>query len=170
MRIHRVSTLAAAGFLFLAAASTAAVPRVINYQARLTDSGGTPVKTAVTLTFTFWDAESGGAQLGGGYSDAKLVQPDANGVVSTQVGTDPGNPVPASVFAGASVWLNATLGRAEHHAAHAHHLGRDTPSALRTPTRRQMPLRLTGAGGGFRDKDDIDAKLNVEGAAYVIVR
>ena len=72
-----------------------AVPRVINYQARLTDSGGAPVKTAVTLTFTFWDAESGGAQLGGGYSDAKLVQPDGNGVVSTQVGADPGNPVPA---------------------------------------------------------------------------
>ena len=111
---HRLLRIAA-GFLVLVAAVPCGrpVPRAINYQARLTDSGGAPVKTAVTLTFTFWDAESGGAQLGGGYSDAKLVQPDANGVVSTQVGSDPGNPVPASVFAGSAVWLRAMLGAQE---------------------------------------------------------
>ena len=50
---------AAAGVVVLLAAGLClgAIPRVINYQARLTDSGGAPVKAAVTLTFTFWDAE-----------------------------------------------------------------------------------------------------------------
>jgi hypothetical protein len=115
MSPYRGISIFAAAFLLLQLAMPcpSAVPRVINYQARLTDSGGAPVKTAVTLTFTFWDSESGGAQLGGGYSDSKLVQPDANGVVSTQVGEDPGNPIPASVFAGTAVWLRAMLGAQE---------------------------------------------------------
>jgi hypothetical protein len=143
MRIHRVSTLVAAGFLFLAAVSTAALPRVINYQARLTDSGGAPVKTAVTLTFTFWDAETGGAQLGGGYTDVKLVQPDANGVVYTQVGTEPGNPIPATVFVGASVWLNTAVD------------GQDI-----TPR-----LRITAVGYAFRAADT-DAVGGITASAF----
>src|ERR1043166_4804649 len=83
-------------------------PGIINYQARLTDSVGVPLSTPVNLTFTFWDAESTGNQIGSGFSDTDLVTPN-NGICSTDVGDDPGNPVPASVLASDSVFLNVNV-------------------------------------------------------------
>ena len=86
-----------------------ATPGLMNYQARLTDSGGAPITTAVNVTFTFWDAASAGNQLGGGFSDTDLVTP-VNGVCSTDIGDDPANPIPPSVFASDSVWVNVNVG------------------------------------------------------------
>ena len=41
----------------------AAVPHLINYQGRLTDSGGTPLNGSYSLTFRIYDAESAGNLL-----------------------------------------------------------------------------------------------------------
>jgi len=87
-----------------------AAPGLITYQGRLQDDAGRPVTTAVDVTFTFWNAESGGSQLGSGFSDTDTVTPSAAGVYSTMIGDDPGNLVPASVFTGDSVWLNVNVG------------------------------------------------------------
>lgn len=84
-------------------------PAIMNYQAKLTDSNGVPITAAVSIAFTFWDAESGGNQLGGGFSDTDVVTPSSFGVVSTDVGDDPGIPIPSSVFASNSVWLNVNV-------------------------------------------------------------
>jgi hypothetical protein len=86
-----------------------AAPRLINYQGLLTDKQGKPITTPVEVTFTFWDAETGGNQLGAGFSDADTVTPDADGIYSTLIGDDPGNLIPESVFSGDSVWLNVNI-------------------------------------------------------------
>jgi len=85
-----------------------AAPRLINYQGILTDKQGKPITTPVDVTFTFWDAEIGGNQLGA-FSDMDIVTPDADGIYSTIIGDDPGNLIPESVFAGDSVWLNVNI-------------------------------------------------------------
>lgn len=87
-----------------------AAPGIMTYQGKLADSGGVPISTPVNLTFTFWDAEAGGSQLGGGFSDMDPVTPSSSGLVTTDIGDDPGNPVPASIFATDSVWLNVSVG------------------------------------------------------------
>lgn len=87
-----------------------AAPGIINYQGRLTDSSGNPVTTSVNVTFTFRDADSGGSQLGGGFSDTDSVTPDEDGIYATLIGDDPGNLVPDSVFESDSVWLNVNVG------------------------------------------------------------
>ena len=92
------------------AMSILAAPGLMNYQGRLTDTEGRPVTTDVDVTFTFYDAETGGTQLGSGFSDTDTVTPDAAGVYSTLIGDDPGNLIPASIFTGDSVWLNVNVG------------------------------------------------------------
>ena len=97
------------GVILLAAASYA-VPGLISYQGQLSDTDKQPITAPVNLTFTFWDAESGGNPLGSGFSDMDTVNPDTNGLFTTLIGDDPGNLVPASVFSGESVWLNINIG------------------------------------------------------------
>jgi len=97
------------GFVGMAM-SILSAPGLISYQGRLTDNEGKPVTTAVDVTFTFWDAETGGTQLGSGFTDTDTVTPDPGGVYSTMIGDDPGNLIPASIFTGDSVWLNVNVG------------------------------------------------------------
>jgi hypothetical protein len=92
------------------AMSLSAAPRLINYQGMLTDKQGKPVTTPVEVTFTFWDAETYGNQLGAGFSDPDTITPDADGIYSTLIGDEPpGNLIPESVFSGDSVWLNVNI-------------------------------------------------------------
>ena len=97
------------GFLAMAM-SVLSAPGLISYQGRLTDNMGKPVTSTVDVTFTLWDAETNGNQLGGGFSDTDTVTPDSNGIYSTMIGDDPANLVPQSVFSGDSVWLNVNVG------------------------------------------------------------
>ena len=90
------------------AAGAWATPLLINYQGRLTDSVGAPITTAVDVTFTFWDAQAGGGQLGG-FSDTDTVTPTGEGIYATLIGDDPSPLVPLSVFEGDSVWLNVNV-------------------------------------------------------------
>ena len=84
-------------------------PGLMSYQGKLTDKSGAPVTSAVTVTFTFWDAESGGVQLGKGFSDADVVTPDGDGVYATLIGDDPDNLVPDAIFQTDTVYLNINI-------------------------------------------------------------
>ena len=88
--MRRNALLALCGLWILAASlAAAATPRVLHYEGRLTDAAGVPLAGPVTLTFTFHGAPAGGAALAG-FTDTDEVTPDAQGVVSTWVGDDPG--------------------------------------------------------------------------------
>jgi len=105
----KAKTLLLALVIMAFAMSLSAAPRLINYQGMLTDKQGKPIIIPVEVTFTFWDAETGGNQLGAGFSDTDTVTPDADGIYSTLIGDDPGNLIPESVFSGDSVWLNVNI-------------------------------------------------------------
>ncbi|MFH1768456.1 MAG: hypothetical protein ABH858_04795 [Candidatus Omnitrophota bacterium] len=49
--------------LLCVSVSFAAIPRLINYQGRLTDSGGAPLNGSYSVTFRIYDAQSGGTFL-----------------------------------------------------------------------------------------------------------
>ena len=84
-------------------------PNIMNYQGKLTDNGGAPVTSATNIEFTFWDAESGGNQLGNGFSDTDSVIPNSEGIYSTMIGDSSGNIIPEEVFSVDSVYLNVSV-------------------------------------------------------------
>jgi hypothetical protein len=59
------------------------VPKTINYQGYLTDAAGTPVTTAVNLTFSLYAASAGGAAL---WSEAHNGVVPVNGLYAVQLG------------------------------------------------------------------------------------
>lgn len=95
-------------FTLCSAIEALAAPAILNYQAKLTDSNNVPLNTVANVTFTFWDSATTGTQLGNGFSDTDSVSV-VNGVCSTDIGDDPSNPIPLSVFSSSSVWLNVNV-------------------------------------------------------------
>ena len=95
-------------FVF-AVGSVQAAPNLINYQGKLTDSGGTPVTSSVDVMFTFWNAETDGSQLGGGFSDTDSITPNTDGIYSTLIGDASSNEIPLEVFSGDSVYLEVQV-------------------------------------------------------------
>jgi hypothetical protein len=85
------------------------LPGLVNYKGRLTDPLDNPVAGPVNVTFTLWDAVTGGSQLEGGFSDTDSVTPNADAIYDTLIGDDGGPLIPISVFKNDSVWLNVNV-------------------------------------------------------------
>lgn len=107
MKMATAKAVLAVTFLFMAQMAYCA-PGVINYQGKISNASGQPITTPVDITFTFWNAETLGAQIGA-FTDADTVTPDATGVYSTLIGDDPGNLIPDAVFATDQVYLNVHI-------------------------------------------------------------
>ena len=60
MKKYRIMFFIIAGILYLTALTYAAIPRVINYQGRLTDKDDNPLTGNFLVTFRFYDAEKEG--------------------------------------------------------------------------------------------------------------
>jgi hypothetical protein len=56
-----LSVLACVAILGLGASANAAIPRLLNFQGRLTDAAGTPLSGTYGVTFRVWTASSGGS-------------------------------------------------------------------------------------------------------------
>lgn len=67
----------------------AAAPALINYQGKLTNASGVPISGEINVTFRFYSAASGGAQIG---TDQVVTVNATNGVFSTTIS------VPAGLF------------------------------------------------------------------------
>ncbi len=80
-------------------AATALTPprRQLSFQGRLTDSGGTPITTAVNVVFKLFDALTGPTQL---YTTGTCsITPDADGIFNSLIGDGVcGAEIPSSVF------------------------------------------------------------------------
>lgn len=62
----------------------AAVPQTINYQGNLTNLGGTPISSAVVMTFRLYNVASGGAAL---WTETQLSVNVANGIFDAVLGS-----------------------------------------------------------------------------------
>ena len=60
MRNARLVLLVTFLIVILVTLSYADVPKLINYQGHLTDKGGNPLTGTYGITFTIWDADTGG--------------------------------------------------------------------------------------------------------------
>ena len=69
---------------YLSASAFAAVPHLINYQGKLTDTGGVPLEGSYGLTFRIYDAETGGNLLWEETQNGVVVQ---KGVFSVLLGS-----------------------------------------------------------------------------------
>jgi hypothetical protein len=80
-------------------------PRLLNYQACLTDTLGVPINDSLDMTFKIFDAASSGSEL---WSETQTNVPIESGVFSVMLGEV--TPIPDSVFAGFSnTWLELIL-------------------------------------------------------------
>lgn len=84
--------------------SMADVPRLINYQGRLTDSSGTAVDTTADLTIVVFSDQSGSSPLWGETHSGTLI---SNGLFNVILGSI--NPIPDSVFNGQMRWIGLQL-------------------------------------------------------------
>ena len=64
------------GFAVVAAFAIAAPPQTVNYQGALTNPGGTPINTSVSMTFRLYNVAAGGAAL---YTEVQPAVAVSNG-------------------------------------------------------------------------------------------
>jgi hypothetical protein len=139
------------------------LPGLVNYKGLLTDPSGGPVAGPVDVTFTLWDAETGGSQLGAGFSDTDSVTPNADAIYDTLIGDDGGPLIPDTVFKNDSVWLNVNVG------------GEDlVPRTRLTPVGAALHAGSadTATTAGDADTlDGLDASAFIKGSAsaYIVV-
>ena len=81
------------------------VPEIINYQGVLTDDGGAPLCTTVSITFTIYDAENGGNAL---WTETQGLVTTFGGFFNVLMGSIA--PIPSTVFEGADRWLGVAVG------------------------------------------------------------
>ena len=91
--------LMTAGYAF------AAVPERLNFQGKLLDTSNNPRNGNYNMTFSIWNLASGGAQL---WTETQSNVPVSNGVFAVQLGEV--TPVVATVFAGATTYLQVQIG------------------------------------------------------------
>jgi hypothetical protein len=139
------------------------LPGLVNYKGLLTDPSGGPVAGPVDVTFTLWDAETGGNQLGAGFSDTDSVTPNADGIYDTLIGDDGGPLIPGTVFKNDSVWLNVNVG------------GEDlAPCTRLTPVGTALHAGSADTATMAGDADTVDgldasAFIKASASAYVVV-
>lgn len=88
-------TVFAAALLTAALSAQAAVPQRLNFQARLTDSGGTPIDGIVVIQFSLYDAPTNGTEQWTETQSVAVVE----GLMSVQLGSS--NPITAAVLTSA---------------------------------------------------------------------
>jgi hypothetical protein len=103
MKIIYILRPALAALLLLAAGAEAAVPRLINFQGKLSDSGGGAVTSPVSMVYKIYTAASGGAPV---WTETQTVTPDASGVYSVMLGTA----TPLDISFSIPYWLGVTVG------------------------------------------------------------
>lgn len=105
MRLRIAGTLIAVGLLALVSHSShAAPPGTIGFQGALNSSGGAPVSGARTMTFTLYDAATGGTAV---WSETKSVNV-TGGAFSTSLGDTA--PFPVTLHFDQPYWVGVKVG------------------------------------------------------------
>lgn len=85
--------------------ASAAIPTQTNYQGKLLDSSGTPRNGSYSITFSIWDASSGGTQL---WTETQGSVSVSNGAFSVRLGS--ANALTSTVFDGDTRYLQVQIG------------------------------------------------------------
>ncbi len=104
--IFAMVALMGAGRLLANTLATNNSPESVNYQGYLTDSGGNPISSTVTLQFSIWDASSGGSQL---WSETHNNVQVRGGYFSVLLGSQ-GTPLGANYFKGSPRYIEVVYG------------------------------------------------------------
>ncbi len=91
--------------LVLPAAVMAGVPRLINYQGRLTDGSGNALDTAVALTFTIFSDEACTVPV---WTETFPTVSISHGLFDILLGSI--NPLQGDIFDGGARWLKMKMG------------------------------------------------------------
>jgi hypothetical protein len=81
------------------------IPQQINYQGYLTDDAGNAIADTVGMTFSIWDAATGGSQL---WIETQASVSVVDGLFTVLLGSV--NPIPDSAFTGTACWLETQIG------------------------------------------------------------
>src|SRR5512139_3421528 len=92
-------------FISMAAFSYAEVPKLLNYQGYLTDTGGNPLTGTYDITIVIYDAATNGTELWSEQQNDVLV---SNGLFGVLLGSATVGGIPSTVFTGANRWLGIT--------------------------------------------------------------
>ena len=143
--------------IILTSAVIAGVPQTINYQGRLTNSpSGTPVTGIKSMTFTIYDADTGGDSK---WTETHPTVSVVDGLFNVILGAGtPAEPVEDTVFSGANRWLEIIVsgGTITPRTKLA-----STPYAFRVAT-------VDGSSGGIISGDvSIQSDLAVSGKATI---
>ena len=103
----RTLALALLSVVLVASMAFGGVPQLVNYQGKLTDAVGKPVTATKSMEFAFYDAASGGTQLGG-FTETQKVSV-TTGIFNVLIGSATAGGVPASVFSGTNVYLSVKV-------------------------------------------------------------
>ncbi|MCK4857653.1 MAG: tail fiber domain-containing protein [candidate division Zixibacteria bacterium] len=102
-----LTTFVAVTLILAAASAMAAVPQMINYQGRLTDSAGVPIDGAQLIKFIIYDDSTDGNELwNSGFQNVTVT----GGLFSKQLGASPMPPIPDTVFLDTVRYLGITVG------------------------------------------------------------
>ncbi|MBD3299629.1 MAG: hypothetical protein GF341_13315 [candidate division Zixibacteria bacterium] len=109
MRLRITLMLTAIALISHSILSLAAVPTSMTAQGRLTDQSGTPLPAGVKgFLFRIFDSEIGGTQIWPeGLGESQTITTDENGLWTATIGAV--NPIPDSVFADTSRWLEVSV-------------------------------------------------------------
>jgi hypothetical protein len=104
--IAQFTVVGAVCLLALTSGAAAAVPHQIHYQGHLTDALGTPLDTAINMTFTIYDDSSVSGTVWWTETQPSVVV--ASGLFSVLLGSQ--NGIPDSVFSDTTRWLGIAVG------------------------------------------------------------
>jgi hypothetical protein len=95
--------------MFFIAITAFSATRIINYQGKVTDSGGAPInQDGVNVTVQFFDAAAGGSPLGG-FIETHLVNIE-NGIFNLAIGSKTTDGVSQAIFTtGSDVYLSVKI-------------------------------------------------------------
>lgn len=102
MRLLAIFTLCAT--IIMPVASDAAVPSMLNYQGRLTNGGDNPQVGTFNVTFSIYDAQTGGSAL---WTESQNVTTDTQGRFNVLLGST--NALTNNVFSGVNRYLGTAV-------------------------------------------------------------
>jgi hypothetical protein len=160
-RVGSLTVLLFVTLLTTAPAATADVPHQMHYQGHLTDSGGTPLDTMVTMTFTIYNDSSAGSLVL--WTETQTGVEVNTGLFNVLLGSV--TPIPDTVFVSDWTWLGIQIGYDPEIAPRTRLV--TVPYAFRVATVDGSTGGVISGNVSIQSDLDLDGDLRVTGKATI---